>query len=222
MNVAMSETIVAISGAAEAFLFPCPSCHKAIDALTAPWCLCLVRQPSVVCPSCQSCLCQAEKHVSRDFWKRAPASVIARNVAERQLRASRGTITGNFIDVLVVDDHEETRTVAASMIQEMGYSVLTANDAADALKLMETVRPSLVLTDALMPKVDGRHLCRFIKADFPSVGVVIMTALYTSTRYQHEALKTYHADDYVAKPIDFHRLSDVLSRLIPRKLAAAA
>lgn len=88
--------------------------------------------------------------------------------------------------------------------------------------MMKTVRPGLVLTDALMPKVDGRQLCRFIKADFPSVRVVIMTALYTSIRYRHEALKTFHADDYVAKPIDFQKLMDVVGRLVPRAIRVAA
>ncbi len=219
---AAPAVIAAGSGAEQAFSFPCPGCHQDIDALTAEWCRCLVKQPSVVCDRCQTCLCKSEPQVVRQFWKRAPASVIARNVTERQLRASRATVTGNTIDVLVVDDDEEIRSVAAFMIHEMGYSVLTASGAAQALEMMEMVRPSLVLTDALMPKVDGRQLCRFIKASFPSVRVVIMTALYTSPRYKYEALKSFHADDYVAKPIDFQKLSEVVGRLVPAPRERAA
>ena len=208
--------------AGEAFMFPCPACNHVIDSTSADWCRCMVKRPSVVCDRCQTCLCKAEPHFVREFWQRAPAAVLACNAAERNLRASLSTVSGNTIDVMVVDDDEEIRTVAAFMVREMGYSVLTASGAAQALEMMETVTPTLVLTDALMPKIDGRQLCRFIKAGFPDVRVVIMTSLYTSPRYKYEALKTFRADDYVPKPIDFERLSEVVGRLVPRRVQAVA
>ena len=220
----MSEINEVTAGlnAEEAFLFPCPACNHVINAATSEWCRCLVKRPSVVCDRCHSCLCKSEAHFVREFWKRAPASVVARNTEERNLRASRSTVAGNRIDVLVVDDDDEIRAAAAFMVQEMGYSVLTASGPAQALEMMQTVMPTLVLTDALMPKMDGRQLCRSIKAAFPEVRVVIMTSLYTSPRYKHEALKTFRADDYVPKPIDFQRLSEVVGRLVPRRVQAVA
>lgn len=199
------------------FRFPCPACASIIDAMTAEWCRCLVKRPSAVCPQCQVCLCKAESHINREFWHRAPAPVIERNLAERHLRAERSQVRGKIIDVLVVDDDEEIRTVAAFMIEQMGYRVMTASGAAHVLELLESVAPSLVLTDALMPKIDGRQLCRYVKAGFPDVKVVIMTSLYTSPRYKYEALKTFQADDYVAKPIDFENLTQVVERFVPRK-----
>ncbi len=221
-GVQAEGAVVAAGQLQQAFMFPCPSCSHVIDATTAAWCLCMVKRPSAVCGACQTCLCKSGPYFNREFWNLAPASVVARNAEERRLRASRATVTGNTIDVLVVDDDEEIRTVAAFMIQEMGYSVLTATDATQALQMMETVAPVLVLTDALMPKVDGRQLCRTIKSSFPDVRVVIMTALYTSPRYKHEAIKTFHADDYVAKPIDFARLGEVVGRMVPRLQRAVA
>lgn len=204
------------------FAFPCPACNSMMEAVGADWCLCMVKRPSVICDSCHTCLCKAGPHINREFWSLAPASVVEDNEAERYMRAGRISVDGHVVDVLIVDDDEEIRSVAAYVIQELGYSVLTASGAAEALELMQTVRPALVLTDALMPKIDGRQLCRLIKTGFPRVAVVIMTALYTSPRYRYEALKTFRADDYVAKPIDFQKLTEVVGRLVPRRKQAAA
>lgn len=77
----------------------------------------------------------------------------------------------------------------------------------------------IVLTDALMPKIDGRQLCRLIKAVNRSIKVVIMSGLYKSTRYRIEAMKAFHADEYLAKPIDFARLQQVLGKLAVKAAA---
>jgi YesN/AraC family two-component response regulator len=84
---------------------------------------------------------------------------------------------------------------------------------------MERTRPDIVLTDALMPKIDGRQLCRLIKTSDASIKVVIMTALYKSSRYRTEAMNTFHADEYLAKPIDFAHLRQVLGNLSARVAA---
>lgn len=208
----MSEDLTA--PADEAFLFPCPTCGHVFDALTAEWCSCVARRPSVVCANCQVCLCKSDPAVVRNFWQRAPASTHTSQERERELRILPSTVSANTIDVLVVDDDEEIRAAAAFMVGELGYSVLTASGAAEALQMMQTLTPTLVLTDALMPKVDGRELCRLIKGAYPEVKVVIMTALYTSPRFKHEALKIFRADDYLHKPIHFQQLSEVVTKLV--------
>jgi CheY-like chemotaxis protein len=206
----------------EHFRFACPTCRRTVDTALAAWCLCLVKRPSLVCNRCKHCLCAAEPQVVREFWNRAPASLRARNDAECKRRAVRTYDPGADTDILIVDDDEEIRAIAAFMLEKMGYRVLTAPDAATTFELMKTIRPALILTDALMPKTDGRQLCRTIKADFPGVLVVIMTSLYTSTRYKYEALKVFGADDYLAKPIDFDRLRESIGKLLPRLARAAA
>lgn len=52
-----------------------------------------------------------------------------------------------------------------------------------------------------------------------SIKVVIMSALYKSTRYRIEAMKAFHADEYLAKPIDFARLQQVLGKLAVKAAA---
>ena len=78
---------------------------------------------------------------------------------------------------------------------------------------MERSRPDIVITDALMPKVDGRQLCRLIKNIDPSIKVVVMSGLYTKSHYRVEAMHQFQADEYLAKPINFERLRNVLEHL---------
>jgi len=78
------------------------------------------------------------------------------------------------------------------------------------------VHPDLLLTDALMPKMDGREVCKRLKSDpqTSSIKVIIMTSAYTASRYKTEAMAAYRADGYLNKPVDFKLLNDLLGKLV--------
>ena len=201
---------------------PCPSCSQTIRLSNVEWCQCVTKPLSVVCPSCHKCSCGL-----RDFPKRAEWTCVIRELLQKQTeekfrRALNATAanTSNGTTVLVVDDDEEIRLIAEYTIQQMGYQVMTAAGPEEALRIVEQSRPDIVLTDALMPKMDGRELCRLIKRTDSSIRVVIMTALYKGPRYRTEAISTFYADEYLAKPIDFARLQQVLGQLSARAAAA--
>lgn len=122
---------------------------------------------------------------------------------------------GEALDILVVDDDEEMRLAVAYMLERMGYQVRTVADAREALVAIDQQKPQIVLTDALMPGLDGRQLCRLIKAIHPDLKVVIMTSLYTAPRYKYEAFKSFRVDEYIAKPLNTAKLQSVLSKLAP-------
>ena len=65
-----------------------------------------------------------------------------------------------------------------------------------------------------MPKMDGRELCKMIKGDPEIKGtkVVVMTSLYTGVKYQNEGFKNFHVDDYIAKPLEFDKLKELLQK----------
>jgi CheY-like chemotaxis protein len=179
------------------------------------WCTCVTKTISPACPRCGYCLCKAPPKASRDFWFFAPDELIERRRHEEARRAARGPelVAQGAKKVLIVDDDEEIRFIADYALREMGYVTMTAPDGPEALSLVVTERPHVVLTDALMPKIDGRELCKQIKLAHPRVKVVLMTSLYTSARYHSEARRLFHADDYLAKPIDFTTLESSLARL---------
>ena len=118
--------------------------------------------------------------------------------------------------VLVVDDDEDMRDVLTIGLEARGWRVATAPNGPVALTLVESARPALVLTDALMPMMDGRELCRLIKKNpaTQQTRVVVMTSLYKSVRYRTEAYRQFGVDDYVSKPLDLDALHCAIERLV--------
>ena len=78
--------------------------------------------------------------------------------------------------VLVVDDNPIDRHVAGRMIErDLGWRVEYASDGREALAVLDSLRPNLILTDLFMPEVDGLELVVTVRQRFPFVPVVLMT-----------------------------------------------
>lgn len=103
--------------------------------------------------------------------------------------------------ILVVEDNDELRQMLHDLFAPM-YRVETAADGEEGWAKAVDTRPDLVLSDIMMPRMDGRELCRRLKesADLCHIPVVLLTAR-TTQENAIEGLKL-GADDYVAKP--FH------------------
>ena len=101
-------------------------------------------------------------------------------------------------------------------LEELGYGAVLARDGLEGIALASRYRPDVVLADAFMPKMDGREMCRRLKASpvTAQLKVVIMTAVYTAARYRSEAFREFHADDYLSKPLELKDLRAVLQRLV--------
>lgn len=104
--------------------------------------------------------------------------------------------------VLIVDDSAPTRVAFARILERAGFEVKTAPDGEAGLAAARNARPDLILTDSVMPKVDGPELCRRIKADpeLRSTLVVVCSASRTSSAEQADGLDA-GADGYIAQPI---------------------
>ena len=104
--------------------------------------------------------------------------------------------------VLVVDDNLQNREVAEGHLVGAGYAVLQAEGGVEALALLASQRPDLVLLDVLMPGIDGFETCRRIRA-LPEVGdvpVLFLTAL--GDLETHKAALESGADDFLTKPLN--------------------
>jgi CheY-like chemotaxis protein/anti-sigma regulatory factor (Ser/Thr protein kinase) len=78
--------------------------------------------------------------------------------------------------VLVVDDARAEREMAAAIVSRwMDCSVLQAENGVEALSQVELHRPNIVVTDLLMPEMDGLELVRHIKEDYPRIPIIVMT-----------------------------------------------
>ncbi|HET8931877.1 MAG TPA: sigma-54 dependent transcriptional regulator [Polyangiales bacterium] len=100
--------------------------------------------------------------------------------------------------VLVVDDEENIRLFLHTLLQKKGYAVRTADSAEQALSLLRQEPADFVLTDVKMPGMSGIELCRELRAQWPELVVVVMSA-YGSVEQALEAVRV-GAYDYLSKP----------------------
>ena len=99
--------------------------------------------------------------------------------------------------VLVVDDEENIRLVLRTLLRRHGYEVETAESGEDALGMVDSFGPDVVLTDVRMPKMGGLDLLTTLKAIGNEATVIVMSA-YGSIDLAIEAMKA-GAYDYVVK-----------------------
>jgi two-component system response regulator AtoC len=109
-----------------------------------------------------------------------------------------GSIFFTVRRVLVVDDEENLRLVLRTLLRRHGYEVEAAPTGEDALALVDSFGPDVVLTDVRMPKMGGLDLLATLKAKGNEATVIVMSA-YGNTDLAIEAMKA-GAYDYVQKP----------------------
>lgn len=114
------------------------------------------------------------------------------------------------LPILVVEDDGPLREALSDTLELAGYGVMTAPDAEQALAWLDKATPGLVLSDVQMPGMDGHDLLRNIKARWPEIPVLIMTA-YGQIERAVEAMRE-GAADYLPKPFEAERLLSTVAR----------
>src|SRR5690242_15697659 len=115
--------------------------------------------------------------------------------------------------VLVVDDEESQRTALAGMIGLWGYEVETAGDGQEALEKLETFPANIIVTDLMMPRLDGSELLRRLKAQGGGPPAIVQTAFGNL----ETAVSTIHdlgAFWFLEKPVQSAALRLLLERAV--------
>ncbi len=112
--------------------------------------------------------------------------------------------------LLLVDDEIGILRVLGISLSDRGYSVLTACNGEEALRVFEQERPSIVLTDIKMPGMDGIGLLREIKGEDPDVEVIMITG-HGDIELAIQSLKL-EASDFITKPVNEEALEIALKR----------
>jgi DNA-binding response OmpR family regulator len=103
--------------------------------------------------------------------------------------------------ILVVEDDASIADVVARGLSKQHYSVDIAHDGASGLEMALCNDYDLVILDIMLPKIDGREVCKKIRAEGLPTPILMMTALATATDVIGGL--DQGADDYLTKPIDF-------------------
>jgi two-component system cell cycle response regulator len=114
------------------------------------------------------------------------------------------------VKILIADDSAVPRLILEKTLTSLGHETCAASDGAEAWTLFQTFRPDVVLSDWLMPGIDGIELCRRIRAlDADRYTYFVLLTAMTELEHAVTAM-TAGADDFMTKPLDRSRLEATL------------
>lgn len=109
--------------------------------------------------------------------------------------------THQQMQILLVEDNDELRTYLSKMLRKQ-YAIEEASNGVEALKVLESVSPELILSDVLMPEMNGYDLCKHVKSNISTCHIPFI--LLTSLSEREDVIMGLNcgADDYITKPFD--------------------
>lgn len=119
--------------------------------------------------------------------------------------------------ILIIEDEQRVADLLRVGLEENGYNCLVAYDGAMGLRMFRANTFDLVISDIVLPKMDGFELCKEIRAANHAIPILMLTAL-GSTDDKLDGFDA-GADDYMVKPFDFRELYARIRVLLKRKLA---
>lgn len=121
--------------------------------------------------------------------------------------------------ILIVEDEKRVADLLKIGLEENGYQVLVAYDGAMGLRLFQSNTFQLVISDIILPKMDGFELCKEIRKVDDRVPILMLTALGAAD----DKLEGFDvgADDYMVKPFDFRELTARVRVLLKRQAVSA-
>ncbi len=121
-------------------------------------------------------------------------------------------IDNSSVKVLVVDDQFSDRELAKDILEIENFSVETAESGEEAIEKLKNKNFNILLSDLMMPKVDGIQLIKYIKENNIDTEIIIMTA-YATIETAKEAIKL-GAFDYITKPLDRFKISVIIENCL--------
>ena len=113
--------------------------------------------------------------------------------------------------ILVIDDEISIVEMLSAFLEEEGFQVMTAFNGQEGLERLASARPALIMSDVMMPVLDGWELCRRMQADprYQSIPLVLMSALRTAP-----SLTGCHYAALLRKPFELDEVLQTITRLL--------
>ena len=123
--------------------------------------------------------------------------------------------------VLVAEDNEDNRIIAATMLRHSGYRVVEATTGAEAMHIARTAHPALILMDVGMPDIDGWSATRTLKDDPATQHIIILAFTAHALPGDREHARNAGCDGYLAKPVEPLRLVREVARALADSSSAS-
>ncbi len=120
--------------------------------------------------------------------------------------------------ILIVDDNESNVRLLEATLLAHPYVVRTAMDAEEAIKVLETFEPRLILMDIQLPGMDGLELTRLLKRDPARRHIVVLALTAYAMKGDEEKAIAAGCDGYITKPIDSRSLPELIARHLEKKV----
>ena len=112
--------------------------------------------------------------------------------------------------ILVVDDESSITDLVYSILTEKGYEVTTAKDGKEGLKVFESVKPDLVITDIVMPDMEGIEFMRSLVKMRKALPIIVMSGNVLGTKFL-ETARIFGAQATLRKPFAIQELLEVIA-----------
>ena len=113
--------------------------------------------------------------------------------------------------ILIIEDNITNLKLVRLLLKIEGYEILTASDASEALHILQTVHPKLILMDLQLPGKNGLDLTKEIKADPKLKDIVIIALTAYAMKGDEEKAKLAGCDEYMTKPISVDNFPAVIA-----------
>jgi CheY-like chemotaxis protein len=114
--------------------------------------------------------------------------------------------------ILIVEDNRGNLKLLKLFLTGEGYDIRTATDAYEAMELLKTFRPRIIMMDIQLPGKDGLQLSRELKSNPEYKEIIIIALTAYAMKDDKEKILATGCDDYISKPIDIKTLPDLIKR----------
>ena len=119
--------------------------------------------------------------------------------------------------ILVVDDNVAVVSTLKTFLEIEGYEVIVARSGAEGFKLAKEENPDLIITDFVMPNINGYHFTKMLKSDPDTSSIPVILISSKADKVGEKFKELAGVIDYLTKPFSTKELKRVLSRVLPQE-----
>ena len=125
------------------------------------------------------------------------------------------TKSGRQTRLLLAEDDRALRRFLEVVLERAGYAVVSASDGIEAMKIVVSTPIDLVITDSMMPNLNGHEFCRFLRSSqkLSHLPIILLSAL----ERKESGLNVEQVDAFLAKPVSGESLIECIEGLLARK-----